>query len=89
MIINIIIFIIISFITMFMKLREWIDISKLKYRMLSLNINAIDILKENINKLDWSNISLNVGVIELIKDNLHRISWFNLSSNLNAISILK
>ena len=29
---------------MFMKLRDWIDISKLNYKILSLNKNAIDFL---------------------------------------------
>ena len=36
-----------------MKLRDWIDIDKLDWFGLSLNPNAIDLLKENKNKIDW------------------------------------
>jgi len=37
---------------MYMKLRDWVDSSNLDYRMLCLNINAIEMLKEYLNKLD-------------------------------------
>jgi hypothetical protein len=36
-----------------MKLRDWIEIDKLYWEMLSRNPNAIDILKENKDKINW------------------------------------
>ncbi len=36
-----------------LKLRDWIDINKIDWGWLSLNSNAIELLKENQNKIDW------------------------------------
>jgi hypothetical protein len=52
---------------MFMKLRHWVDSSKLNYKILSLNKNAIDFLKENPKKIDWNTLSKNPEAIELLK----------------------
>ena len=58
---------------MFMKLRDWIDSSKLNYKILSLNKNAIDFLKENPHKIDWSTLSRNSEAIELLRKNEDKI----------------
>ena len=42
-----------------LKLRNWIDKSKLDYKMLSLNKNAISILEENPDKIKWDYFSYN------------------------------
>ena len=62
---------------------------KLNFQLLSLNENAIEILKDNIDKIDWKNLSLNINAIELLKDNIDKIDWNNLSLNINAIELLK
>ena len=41
-----------------LKLRDWVDISKLDWMFLSENKNAIELLKENQDKINWSNFSL-------------------------------
>ena len=72
-----------------MKLRDWIDINNLDLYYLSINPNAIDLLKENKNYINWSALSYNINAIEILKENLHKINWFYLSSNPNVIEILK
>jgi len=37
-----------------LKLRDWIDKSKIDLKMLSLNKNAIELLKENPDKINWA-----------------------------------
>jgi hypothetical protein len=49
-------------------LHQWIDIYKLKLRLLSLNINGIDLLKKYPNKIDWFNLSRNPGAIDFLKE---------------------
>jgi len=46
-----------------MRLRDWIDNSKLNYIYLSLNKNAIELLKQNPDKIDWFNLSSNKNAI--------------------------
>jgi hypothetical protein len=47
------------------KLRDWIDINKLDWDMLSLNPNAIELIKANQDKIDWDNLSYNPAIFEL------------------------
>ena len=68
---------------------NWIDIEKLDWDMLSINPNAINLLKENPNKINWKYLSMNPSAIELLKENKDKIYWYNLSSNPNAIELLK
>jgi hypothetical protein len=68
---------------------NWIDIEKLDWDMLSININAINLLKENPDKINWKYLSMNPSAIELLKENQDKIYWYNLSSNPNAIELLK
>jgi len=70
-------------------LLNWIDIEKLDWDMLSININAIDLLKENPDKINWKYLSMNPSAIELLKENQDKINWYNLSSNPNAFELLK
>ena len=48
---------------------------------LSLNPNAIELLKENQDKIDWINLSSNPNAIELLKENPNKIDWKYLSQN--------
>ena len=50
-----------------LKLRDWIDINKIDWVYLSLNPNAIDLLKENKDKIDWRCLTANPNAIELLK----------------------
>ena len=45
------------------KLRDWIDIDKLNWNYLSINPNAIQLLKENQDKIHWNNLSKNINAI--------------------------
>jgi hypothetical protein len=63
------------FIMVYMKLRDWIDIKKLNWTLLSSNLNTIDLLKENINKINFKLLSLNKNAIELLKENYYKIYW--------------
>ncbi len=71
------------------KLHDWIDINKINWCGLSLNPNAIELLKKNKDKINWNCLSRNINAIELLKENQNKINWFNLSKNPNAISLLK
>jgi len=68
---------------------NWINIKKLDWDMLSINPNAIDLLKENKDKINWKYLSINPNAIDLLKENKDKINWYNLSSNPNAIELLK
>ncbi len=50
-----------------LKLRDWIDINKLNWEHLSINPNAIELLKENQDKINWDYLSENPNAIELLK----------------------
>ncbi len=57
---------------------------------LSLNPNAIELLKANPDKIDWEYVLENPNCFELLKDNYDKITnWRILSANPNAIEILK
>ena len=69
-----------------LKLRDWIDINKINWKILSENPNAIELLKKNINKINWSYLSLNPNAITLLKKNQDKINWDYLSSNPNIFT---
>jgi len=50
-----------------LKLRDWIDINKINWNYLSLNPNAIELLKENQDKINWCFLSSNPNAIKLLK----------------------
>jgi hypothetical protein len=58
---------------------------------LSLNPNAISILKENPHKIDWIVFSGNENAFPILKENPDKIDWYFLSENpnLDAIELLK
>jgi len=68
---------------------------KIDWNCLSLNINieAIELLKQNPKKIDWRQLSLNPNseALKLLKENPKKISWRILSDNSNpeAIDLLK
>ena len=72
-----------------LKLHDWIDINKINLYNLSLNPNAIELLKENQDKIDWDFLSFNTNAIEMLKENQDKINWYYLSANSNAIELLK
>ena len=62
-------------------LLEWIDIEKLNWKMLSVNVNAIDLLEANKDKINWKYLSRNPNAICLLLDNKDKIDWCWLSKN--------
>ena len=72
------------------KLRDWIDIEKLDWNMLSLNPNpkAIELLEENMEKINWYVLSFNKNAIHILERNTEKIDYSNLSLNKNAIKLL-
>ena len=64
-------------------LQEWIDINNINWDMLSLNINAIDLLTSNQEKINWDNLSCNENAIDLLKSNQEKINWECISKNKN------
>ena len=52
------------------KLRDWIDIEKLDWDLLSFNSRAIKLLEENPEKINWDNLSSKANAIELLEKNL-------------------
>mgnify|MGYP003335121117 CR=1 FL=1 len=53
------------------KMEEIYKYSKWDY--ISMNINGIDILKENKDKINWMSLSLNENGYELLKNNIDKI----------------
>ena len=47
------------------KLLDWINAEKINWNHLSLNKNAIHILKKNIDKIRWEYLSSNINIFEL------------------------
>ena len=45
-----------------LKLRDWVDIDEISWAFLSINPNAIELLKENQNKIDWFQFSKNPNI---------------------------
>lgn len=63
-------------------------------KLLCSNINAIDIIKKNVeenntNKICWHRISRNENALSIIYQNKDKISWPWLCGNKHAISILR
>ena len=67
----------------FLKLRKWIPIEKLEWRVLSMNPNAIHILENNLDKVDWDVLSRNANAIHILENNLDKVYWYMLSYNPN------
>ena len=73
------------------ELLDWININRLNNKNLSLNKNAIDLLKKNPNLIEWSKISGNKYALDILIDNKDKINWFLFSFNKHpdAIKLLK
>jgi hypothetical protein len=71
------------------KLKDWIPPEKLDWENLSLNPNAIEMLKENPDKIEWGYLASNPNAIDLLKANLDKIEWGYLSENPSAIELLE
>ena len=74
---------------MILKFKDWIDINKINFSLLSLNPNANYYLQENYHKIYWDNISENYNCIDIIEKNIDKINWSSLSNNKNAIHLLE
>ena len=76
-----------------MKLLDWINIEKINWDVLSLNPNAIELLKENKDKINSLSLAINENpnAIELLLENKDKyyINEPYISSNPNAIDYLK
>lgn len=63
--------------------------NKIDWDSLSINANAIELLKEYPHKIKWDYLSANPAAIDLLKENPNAIDWEMLSENPNAIQMLK
>ena len=78
--------------------------NKVDWEYLSMNPNAIELLRANPSKIDWRALSKNPKAIELLKERvayekslgleeynklLNRINWLSLSKNSGAVELLK
>lgn len=63
--------------------------NKIDWYSLSINANAIELLKEYPHKIKWGCLSANPAAIDLLKENPNAIDWEMLSENPNAIQMLK
>ena len=72
------------------KTLDWIDESKLDFRVLSKNPNAITLLLKNVDKIDCENFSSNTHpiAVNMLSCAFHRINWYNFSSNPAAVHVL-
>jgi hypothetical protein len=68
------------------KLRVWIPINKLHWDKLSLNINAIDLLR---GRIEYEKKLISENKYYILKRECDRINWSNLSKNPNAIDLLE
>ena len=65
-----------------LKLRDWVDINKIKWNALLLNPNAIELLKVNKDKINWCLLAVNENAIEIFEENKDIINcncWLYLS----------
>ena len=77
------------------KLRDWIDIEKLNFTILSSNPSAIELLKTKPKEVVWYQLSSNPNAIELLKMNPRKImehyimaSWADVMETwLNTVTI--
>ena len=65
------------------QLVDWIDASKLNYKILSLNPHphAIHRLEQHPEKIDWGNLSRNPSAMHLLEQHPEKIDWAKLSRN--------
>ena len=70
-------------------LAEYTNKNYLNWDTLSLNKNAISILKDNIDRINWDNLSLNINAIDILKSHKDKINYENLALNSNAIELLE
>ena len=56
---------------------------------LSLNLNAIHLLEQNLRRVYWNPLSRKTHAIYILKENLDKVDWFWLSRNPNAIHLLE
>ncbi len=73
------------------KFKDFIDIDKLSFPILSRNRYSIDYLYENEEDIDWYELSSNKYAMDIIENNLDKIDWceFSINRNLRAIKILE
>ena len=56
---------------------------KINWSYLSKNVEAISLLKRNMDKICWINFCSNTNpeIIHILEENQHRIVWYKLSEN--------
>jgi hypothetical protein len=62
---------------------------KIDWHSLTINPNAIELLKEYPHKIEWEYLSANPAAIDWLKENKNVIDWGMLSENPAAIQLLK
>jgi len=62
-------------------LKQWVDINKLNWGMLSLNPKAIRLLEAKPKLIDWPFLSKNPNAIKLLEENQDKIDFYWLSKN--------
>ena len=72
-----------------MKLRDWIDESKLDWYHLSKNPNALELLRQHPEKIHSDDLSQTSNAIHVLADNMDKTKWNWLSENPNAIHMLE
>lgn len=70
------------------KLCDWVDVSKLSWKYLSGNPNAVNLLEHNLDKVDWQEISGNPNAVHILEKHLDKVHWNEFSANPNAVHIL-
>ena len=62
---------------------------KIDWKWFSLNINGIDILKQqHPKKINWKYLSANPNAIDILKNHKNRIYWNNFSANINIFKLV-
>ena len=69
------------------KLKYWINIKNIDWRILSQNPNAISLLEQNMDKIDWYHLSFNPNAIHLLEKNSNKIYLLGLVSNPNLFEL--
>ena len=72
-----------------LKLRDWIDPSRLEWFELSMNPNAIQLLEKNLDNIDWYGLSMNPNAVHILEQNPDKIVWSALCMNPNAIHLIE
>jgi hypothetical protein len=63
--------------------------NKMNISLLSLNPNAIEILKRYYMNINWNYLSKNKNAIEILKINRKKINWRNFSENPSIFMMIK